>query len=174
MGGPGSSAAFYLTYMAYAIHVLTPGFKPEDMLEKAALDRYEDATTKGCWSYAYASFLNAPPGKVVKPGWDKTPAARKFFKNNELGIAPIGGAMLVIAGEGDQTVPIATMRETVRVACDHHIDLTFRSYPGLDHDPTMDKSTPDQLAWIRDRLAGKPAAGNCSAHSLDPGARSEN
>jgi hypothetical protein len=34
-------------------------------------------------------------------------------------------------------------------------------YPGLDHDPTMDKSTPDQLAWIRDRFAGKPFTGNC-------------
>jgi hypothetical protein len=27
--------------------------------------------------------------------------------------------------------------------------------------PTTDKSTPDQLAWIRDRFAGKPAAANC-------------
>jgi hypothetical protein len=41
------------------------------------------------------------------------------------------------------------------------VALTFRSYPGLDHDPTMDKSTPDQLAWIRERFAGKPVSSNC-------------
>jgi pimeloyl-ACP methyl ester carboxylesterase len=166
MGDPGSDAAFYLTYMAYAIHVLSPEFKPSDMLEGAALARYENATTKGCWNYAYASFLGLPPGKIVKPGWDRTAAAEKLFKIDELGVAPIGGPMLVIAGEGDQTVPIASMRDTVQKACRNGIALTFRSYPGLDHDPTMDQSTPDQLAWVRDRFAGKASTGNCAELKL--------
>jgi hypothetical protein len=26
----------------------------------------------------------------------------------------------------------------------------------------MDHSTPDQLAWVRDRFAGKASAGNCA------------
>jgi hypothetical protein len=43
------------------------------------------------------------------------------------------------------------------------VALSFRSYPGLDHDPTMTNSTPDQLAWIKDRFAGKPASSNCAA-----------
>lgn len=162
MGDPGSDAAFYMTYMAYAIHVLSPEFKPSDMLEGAALERYEKATTKGCWNYAYASFLGLPPGRIVKPGWDESAAAGKFFKIDELGMAPIGGPMLVIAGEADQTVPIASMRGTVQKACRNGIALTFRSYPGLDHDPTMDHSTPDQLAWVRDRFAGKASTGNCA------------
>ncbi len=162
MGDPGSDAAFYMTYMAYAIHVLSPEFKPSDMLEGAALARYQNATTKGCWNYAYASFLGLPPGKIVKPGWDGTAAAEKLFKVDELGSAPIGGPMLVIAGEGDQTVPIASVRGTVQKACRNGIALTFRSYPGLDHDPTMDQSTPDQLAWVRDRFAGKASTGNCA------------
>lgn len=166
MGNPGSDAAFYLTYMAYAIHVLSPEFKPSDMLEGAALARYENATTKGCWNYAYASFLGLPPGKIVMPGWDGTAAAEKLFKIDELGTAPIGGPMLVIAGEGDQTVPIASMRGTVQKACRNGIALTFRSYPGLDHDPTMDQSTPDQLVWVRDRFAGKASAGNCAELKL--------
>jgi Secretory lipase len=75
--------------------------------------------------------------------------------------------MLVIAGEADKTVPIAAMRGTVGVACDHRLALTFRSYPGLDHDPTMMQSTPDQLSWVRDRFAGKPSVGNCPAHGVD-------
>jgi pimeloyl-ACP methyl ester carboxylesterase len=166
MGDPGSDAAFYMTYMAYAIHVLSPDFKPSDMLEGAALARYEKATTKGCWNYAYASFLNLPPGKILKQGWDKTPAAEKFFKLDELGVAPIGGPMLVIGGEGDKTVPFASLKGTVQRACHNGIALTFRPYPGLDHDPTMDKSTPDQLAWVRDRFAGKTTSGNCAELKL--------
>jgi pimeloyl-ACP methyl ester carboxylesterase len=162
MSNAGSAAAFYLTYMAYAIHVLSPEFKPSDMLMGGALARYPDATTQGCWNYAYASFLDLPPGKVVKAGWEKTPASERFFKNAELGAAPIAGPMLVIAGEGDQTVPIATVRATVRKACRNGIELTFRSYPGLDHDPTMAQSTPDLLAWVRDRFAGTPSADHCA------------
>jgi len=163
MGDPGSSAAYYLTYMAYAIHARTPDFRPGQMLAGEALRRYPDVTTKGCWNYAYASFLKAPPGKVLQPGWDRTPAATQFFRDNELGSAPVSGPLLVIAGEADQTVPIESVRATVQKACRNGIALSFRSYPGLDHDPTMDRSTPDQLAWIRDRLAGKPAATNCAS-----------
>jgi pimeloyl-ACP methyl ester carboxylesterase len=162
MGGPGSDAAFYMTYMAYAIHVLSPDFKPSDMLQGAALARYGNATTKGCWNYAYASFLDLPTGKILKQGWDQSAAAEKFFKLDELGVAPIGGPMLVIAGEGDQTVPIASVRAAVRKACRNGIALTFRSYPGLDHDPTMDHSTPDQLTWVRDRFSGTASEGNCA------------
>ncbi len=73
--------------------------------------------------------------------------------------------MLVIAGEGDQTVPFASLEGTVQKACRNGIALTFRSYPGLDHDPTMDKSTPDQLAWVQDRFAGA-TSGNCAELKL--------
>jgi pimeloyl-ACP methyl ester carboxylesterase len=162
MADPRSGAAFYTTYMAFAIHVLSPEFKPSDMLQGGALARYGNATTKGCWNYAYASFLDLPPGEILRPGWDGTAAARKLFETDELGVAPIGGPMLVIAGEGDQTVPIASVRATVRKACGNGIVLTFRSYPGLDHDPTMDHSTPDQLAWVRERFSGEEAGGNCA------------
>jgi len=95
---PGSGAAFYMTYMAYAIHVMTPSFAPSDMLVGAALERYPAATTQGCWNYAYASFLDLPPGPVVKAGWDRSAAAEKLFKTDELGTRPIAGPLLVIAG----------------------------------------------------------------------------
>jgi pimeloyl-ACP methyl ester carboxylesterase len=166
MGDADSSAAYYLTYMAYAIHARTPQFGPADMLIGTALERYHAATTKGCWNYAYASFLNAPAGKNLKAGWDQSPAVQQFFQDNTLGDAPISGPLLVIGGEADETVPIASLRGTVLKACRNGLALTFRSYPGLDHDPTMDKSTPDQLAWVRERMAGKPALNSCP--SLTP------
>jgi pimeloyl-ACP methyl ester carboxylesterase len=166
MGEPGGSAAFYLVYMAYAIHTRAPDFKPSDMLLGQALRRYTDVTTKGCWYYAYASFLDAHGGAVLKPGWDRTPGAQKFFAANELGRSAVGGPLLVLTGEADETVPLALVKATVRRACSNGVALTFRSYPGLDHDPTMEKSTPDQLAWVRDRFAGKPFTSNCA--SLPP------
>ena len=163
MGKPGSTSSYYLGYMAYAMHVRTPSFQPSDMLTGEALKRYADVTTKGCWNYAYAAFINAPVGPVLKPGWDQTPAATRFFKENELARAPIGAPLFVIAGEADETVPYAQLRAVAKQACSNGVALSFRSYPGLDHDPTMDKSTPDQLAWVRDRFAGKPSSSNCAS-----------
>ena len=163
MGEPGSSAAFYLVDIAYAIHVRSPEFKPSDMLLGKALERYPEVTTKGCWNYAYASFLNDHEEKVLKPGWDQTAAARRFFAANQLGSAPVRGPLLVLTGEADETVPLPLVKATVKKACGNGIALHFRSYPGLDHDPTMEKSTPDQLAWVRDRFAGKPFTSNCDS-----------
>jgi pimeloyl-ACP methyl ester carboxylesterase len=160
MGSPDSSAAYYLVYMAYAIHARSPDFERSQMLVGNALKRYADTTTKGCWNYAYASFLNDKGGTVLKRGWEQSEAAKQF-KGNELGSSPIGGPLFVITGEADETVPYPLVKQTVKKACGNGVALTFRSYPGLDHDPTMDKSTPDQLAWIRDRFAGKPIHGNC-------------
>jgi pimeloyl-ACP methyl ester carboxylesterase len=163
MGEPDSSAAFYLVYLAYGIHVHTPAFQASEMLVGKALERYTEVTSKGCWNYAYASFLNDHGGRVLKPGWDRTEGARRFFEANVLGAAPVGGPLLVLAGGADQTVPAALVRATASRACRNGVALAYRSYPGLDHDPTMEKSTPDQLAWIKDRFAGRPFTGNCDS-----------
>lgn len=158
---PSKAAGFYVDYLAWAIAALSPAFKPSDMLTGAALSRYADVTRKGCFYYAYASFLADTAGPGLRTGWADTPAAQRFFRETQPGTAPIAGALLVIAGEADQTVPIASVRATVAGACRRGVRLEFRSYPGLDHDPTMDKSTPDQLTWIRARFEGKPAGDDC-------------
>jgi pimeloyl-ACP methyl ester carboxylesterase len=164
MGEPDSSAAYYLVYMAWAIHVRTNEFQPADMLVGKALQRYADLTTKGCWDYAYASFLQDRGEKVLQAGWDQTAGAQRFFAANQLGAAPVAGPLLVIAGEADETVPLALVKATLKKACRNGIALQFRSYPGLDHDPTMEKSTPDQLEWARERFAGKPfGGGDCAS-----------
>jgi len=153
--------AYYLDYLAFAIHARWPAFRPDDMLTGAALARYHDVTSKGCWDYAYASYLDVGPG-ALKPGWSERPAAKAFFASNVVGEIPVG-PMLVIAGEADQTVALAGVKAAVASACRRGSTLAFRTYPGLDHDPVMFKSTPDQLVWIGARFAGRPAAGGCGA-----------
>src|SRR5882762_1946499 len=101
-------------------------------------------------------------GTLWGPKGEKSAWSHRFFADNAVGNTPIGGPLFVIAGEADQTVPITGVRAAVKQMCAAKQLVTFRSYPGLDHDPTMEKSTPDQLAWIRDRFAGKPAMSNCA------------
>jgi Secretory lipase len=40
-------------------------------------------------------------------------------------------------------------------------DIRFEIYPGADHDGVLQAALPDYIAWMADRFAGVPAAGNC-------------
>ena len=152
---------FYLAFMAAGIHARFPEFDPHELLADAVLEHYADVTTKGCFYYGYATYAAAASGTLLRPNWDKSVWIHRFFEGNAVADAPIGGPLFVIAGEADQTVPIAGVQAAVKQMCASKQLVTFRSYPGLDHDPTMEKSTPDQIAWIRSRFAGKPATSNC-------------
>ncbi len=159
----GRGAGFYFPLLAFGVASQERGVTPADILSPRALAHYADVTEKGCWFYAYATFPDAAPSEMVRPGWNKLPAIRKFVDDNATVRKPVEGPILMIAGEADQSVPLSGLRATFAAACKKGMNVTFRSYPGLDHDPTMEKSTPDQLAWIKDRLAGKPAHSNCNA-----------
>jgi pimeloyl-ACP methyl ester carboxylesterase len=161
-----SGVGFYLAFMAAGIQARYPEFNPHDLLSDVVLEHYTDVTTKGCFYYGYAMYAAAPAGSLLRPKWEKNKWIHRFFAGNAVGAAPIGGPLLVIAGEADQTVPIEAVRAAVKQLCTAKQSVTFRSYPGLDHDPTMEKSTPDQLEWIRSRFAGKPFASNCPQEPL--------
>ena len=166
-GTPG--VGFYLSFMAYGIHARYPEFQPRDLLSDAVLAHYEDVTTNGCFYYGIATYAATPSGTLLRAGWEKSPWVHQLFKDNALAEKPIGGPMLIVAGEADQTIPIEGMRAQAKKMCDSAQPVSFRSYPGLDHDPVMEKSTPDQIAWIRERFAGEPAVSNCASLRLAQG-----
>lgn len=152
---------FYLAFMAAGLAAQSPGFQPKELLSDEALAHYPDVTTKGCWYYGYAAFLQAPAGKLLRDGWRQNPAVEHFFAANTLGERPVGGPLLIIAGEGDQTVPIAGMRSRGEKMCAAAEPVTFKSYPGLDHDEVMAQSEAFQLDWIRDRFGGRKFESGC-------------
>ena len=129
----------------------------------AALARYQDIATKGCWYYADATMDEIGRNPSVRPGWDQLSELKRFSADNRSGDKPIRGPSLVLAGDDDRSVAIANITASVRDACKRGLGLEFVHRPRLDHDPLMDKTTPEQLAWARDRLAGKPWHGNCPA-----------
>ena len=156
-------AGFYAAFIAAGIRARYPDFQPRDLLSDEALVHYQDVTKNGCFYYGYATYASMPSGKFLRTGAPRNTWIHQFFENVKAAEKPIGGPMLIVAGEGDQTIPVAAVREAARKMCDAGQAVAFRSYPGLDHDPVMEKSTPDQLAWIRERYAGQPMVSNCAA-----------
>lgn len=161
--GKASAASFYLPFMAFAVASSSPdsGFVPSALLTGPALQKYEDVTKNGCWYHAYASFLDVGSAPLLATNWQDAPALQHLVKVDQLAELPVDKPLFVIGGEADMSVLFPMLKDTVQQACRNGVKMTFRSYPGLDHDPTMELSTPDQLTWIRERFAGKPALNSC-------------
>jgi alpha-beta hydrolase superfamily lysophospholipase len=160
------SDSFYAVFLAYGIKARFPQFNVADMLSRSALAQYPAMTTQGCWYYGYATELSHLLGKTaIRPGFADNRWVRKFAAQDFAFRHRPTRPLLVLAGGADQSVPPQSIRQVAAKACRLGYPLQFRVFPGLDHDPLMDKSTPYQLRWIRARFAGKPASGNCAALS---------
>jgi hypothetical protein len=156
-------AGFYLAWVAYGIHARFPEFRPQDMLTPAGAAHYDAITKNGCWFYGYALYRGTDAPAMVKADWGRNPWAQKFFAENRAGAEPIAGSLFAIAGEADTAVPLGAVRDVVERACHNRQPVLFRSYPGAEHDQAMVQSVPDQIAWMRERFAGKAGLGNCTA-----------
>ena len=153
----------YWPFTAFGIKASYPSFDIKRMLTPPVLARYHDVTTKGCWYYAYAALKEIGQQRAVIPGWDSAPEVRRYNEDSRSATKPIRGPLLVLAGDNDKSVAIANIAAGVTDACRIGLPIEYIHRPGLDHDPLMQMTTPEQLAWARDRLAGKPWAGNCDA-----------
>ncbi len=155
------AAGFYLAFMAAGIQAANPDFDPEEMLSPAVMQHYREVTTEGCFARAYATYADLAPGAGLQPGWHRIPEVRRFFADLTPTDEPLAKPLLVIAGGADQTVPIAGVERAVVRLCASDQPVTFRPYAGLDHDPTMEKSTAYQLRWIGRLFDGEPVAATC-------------
>jgi alpha-beta hydrolase superfamily lysophospholipase len=153
----------YWPFTAFGIKASYPTFDVNSMLTPPVLARYQDATTKGCWYYAYAALKEIGRQRAVKKGWDRAPEVRRYNADSKSANKPIRGPLLILAGDDDKSVAIANIEAGVQEACSRGLPVEYIHRPGLDHDPLMQKTTPEQLDWVRERLSGKPWAGNCAA-----------
>lgn len=162
MGAPNDAEAFYDIYVAYGIKARFPQFDVTDMLTKPALAEYGMMTTKTCWLYGNATgSSHVLQTSAVKPHFAENPWVRRFARQDFFFRRPTR-PLLVLAGGADQSVPLQSIRQFAVRACRRGYPLQFRVFPGLDHGPVMDKSTPDQLRWIGARFAGRSTSDNCA------------
>ena len=151
----------YWPFTAFGIKASYPGMDVARMLTSPVLARYRDVTTKGCWYYAYAALKEIGQRPAVKPGWDRLSEVRRYNRDSRSADKAIRGPLLVLAGDDDKSVAFVNIVAGVKEACGNGLPVEFVHHPGLDHDPLMEKTTPEQLAWVHARLDGKTWASNC-------------
>ncbi|MCK1293437.1 lipase family protein [Bradyrhizobium sp. 30] len=152
-----------LVMIAHGVKARFPEFDPASMLTDAAMEHYTDIGTKGGLTYSYAVYANVLPNTLLKPGWENLRLVQRWFAEYVPGERPIRGPILVIASTGDTISEMDGIEASVTRACRAGMAVTFRKYHDLDHSEVFHQSIPDQIAWIRDRFAGKPSPGNCPA-----------
>ena len=149
-------SAMYWPLTAFGIKATYPTFDPGRLLSAPFRERYPDVTQNGCWYYAYAAADEVGSLPAVRPGWQQIPELRRYNEDNHSADRPIGGPLLVLAGDDDQSVNFTNVKKGLARACKNGLAVEFVHRPGLDHDPLMEKTIDIQLAWTRDRLANKP------------------
>ena len=151
----------YWPFTAFGIKASYPSFDVRRMLTPPVLARFADVTSRGCWYYAYAAMAEIGAQPAVRRGWNRAPELRRYNEDSRSANKPIRGPLLVLAGDDDQSVAIRNIEAGVSDACQRGLAVEFVHRRGLDHDPLMEKTTPEQLAWARARLAGVPWHGTC-------------
>ncbi|POH72047.1 lipase family protein [Arthrobacter glacialis] len=80
-------------------------------------------------------------------------------------VLPIPFPLFIAQGETDTLVVPSVQDAYVAGRCAEGQELTYKKYAGKDHMGVVSPDSPliaELLAWTQDRIAGKPATGNCN------------
>jgi alpha-beta hydrolase superfamily lysophospholipase len=102
-------------------------------------------------------FTPAPPWNVA--GWDT------LLTDNTPGTEPVTVPVLVNQGTADTVVWHDVTAAWVQARCAAGATVARRDYDGATHLDIATRSAPDAVAWIADRLAGRPVATPCGANA---------
>jgi pimeloyl-ACP methyl ester carboxylesterase len=94
------------------------------------------------------------------PPWRREPW-RTILAQNTPGTAPIGVPILITQGGADKIVPAALTRRFADLLCARDETVELRLYPGVENEEAGIVVTPDVVAWISGRFAGRPAPSSC-------------
>jgi hypothetical protein len=150
------SSNVMLVSLAYGIKTVYPQFQVTDMLTEKALALYQHIDEK-CWESGTNAELSR--AETVKPGWEGNGFVRQYFARNGLAQTRAYGPMMVISSDDDPAIPSATTAQAITRMCKQGDQIQWQRYPNLDR--VIGDSVRDQIAWIEERFAGRPAATNC-------------
>jgi pimeloyl-ACP methyl ester carboxylesterase len=80
---------------------------------------------------------------------------------NTIGPLPPEVPVLLVQGTDDTTVEPAVTKSYLGILCKGGSSAELHSMPGVGHITAARDGAPTAIAWMADRLAGKPAPSDC-------------
>lgn len=153
---PSASPTISPAFLAYAIKTINPQFEVRDILTDKGLVAYQRV---GETCDPGSANTNVPIQQTLKANWQSNPSVADFFRRNELGQVPAYRAMLILASDQSSSSSALTDR-MVQALCKRGDRLEYAQY-SVTSGTLLGSTVRDQMAWIQDRLAGRPAPSNC-------------
>lgn len=142
--------------LAFGIKTAYPQFDAKDILTDQALPLYNQLGEECGVSGAE----KMPATGMLKAHWESNKFVQDYFSRNRLGMGPANGPLLVIGSEGEPS--IIAMAKVVARLCKQGDRVLFNRYAEYDPGRVIGDSVRDQMAWIEERFASRPARSNCS------------
>ena len=134
--------------------------RADAILTKSGLSRLIDVEGR-CVFGEVSAFSDAPPSTYLKANPARTPIWREYIALNTPGSLPTNAPILVMQGEADEIVLPWTTDAFVRRLCQLGNTVNYKRYDGATHFTVVKPARPDLLAWMADRIAGRPAPSIC-------------
>lgn len=139
---------------AYAVKTIYPDAQVRDILTDAGLAIYQ-RIEESCDN---ADLEPQPAASALRPNWESHTSVKQFLERNQLGAVKAGGPLFVLGYEG--SAHSATSAHTVDQLCERGDRVEYRQY-AVSPGTLLGSTVRDQMAWIQDRFAGRPAPSTC-------------
>lgn len=84
-----------------------------------------------------------------------------LLEENGLGGLPVDVPVLLVQGTADALVPLPATGAYAAELCAQGVDVELRTYEGADHTAASVDSAGDAVAWLGDRVEGRPTSPTC-------------
>ena len=150
----------YLALAAVGLHAAYPRARLDAIFTPQALGLLP-IVDRGCSDDVRHAFADVPVTATLKADPSSVPAWRSVLAENEPGLVITRSPLLLIHGEQDEQIPLDTSRELFDELCAKGQVVERRTYPGQNHAGVIIPSFLPMLAWMDERVAGKPAVSGC-------------
>jgi dienelactone hydrolase len=154
-------AAGYLAMGIQGFHAAYPDADPASVLATDAAAKSAAATTQ-CAGEVMDAFRGMSGAEVLAHDPLSMPSLQHLLHENSAGNRPAGAPLLIVQGTADTTIPRALTDAFDTKACATGDTVDYLTYDGATHGSVITAAQDDVVAWLEDRVAGKPAPTTCS------------
>lgn len=137
-----------------------PELRVETVLTTRAIKQM-GVVDRACIADVLLTYAFRPVPEYVKTDDIRSGAWGARLRENTAAAARLAAPFHVFQGGADIVITPAATEAYVRRLCASGNTVDMKTYPGLGHIDAILPSMPDTVAWMADRLTGKPAPQGC-------------